>query len=49
MSRQAGRATGNSGRDCASLEPSGGRQEDTAVSEEQTPTPLLRTPGARDP
>lgn len=30
MSRQAGRATGNNGRDCAGLEPTGGRQEDTA-------------------
>ena len=33
MSRQAGRATGNNGRDCASLSPSGGRQEDPAASE----------------
>ena len=39
MSRQAGRATGNNGRDCASLEPSRGRQENTTVSEEQTPYP----------
>ena len=30
MSRQAGRATGNNGRDCASLSPSGGRQEHPA-------------------
>ena len=33
MSRQAGRATGNNGHDCASLNPAGGRQEDPAVSE----------------
>ena len=54
MSRQAGRATGNNGRDCASLNPLEGGKKTLRclrhyVPEEQVPSLFLQTLGALGP